>query len=141
MKTSYQVAMEYMGLQEVRDKLTLMNLFARYSKNGDLKIDPEATPWCAAFINVCEREIGNPGTGLLNARSFLDYGKPVKKGNEQQGDIVIFNFGEDSYHGHVTYLSQIIDNETWECLGGNQSNKVQKTNYDTQYIIGVVRYS
>lgn len=129
------VAMQYIGLTEQADYARLMRLF----RNADLIVDPRTTPWCAAFVNAVETLCGRPGTKRLNARSFLLYGEEVDIDQADQGDILIFSRGNDQVHGHVTYLNKWLSDETVECLGGNQGDRVCCANYPASRIIGARR--
>lgn len=131
-----------LGLREIEDKLKIEALLRSQAHNNDIVVDPSHTPWCSAMVNYCERAAGGKGTGKLNARSWLTYGTEVKKGHEQKGDIVIFDFEHDGIHGHVSYL-EVSDNSslTVRCLGGNQHNKVCYAVYPQPSIIGIRRGS
>lgn len=136
MQTGIDVALVHLNQQERRDRANLMRFF----KANRIDCDPVTTPWCAAFINACEREAGNKGTGLLNARSFLKYGVPVDPDLAEDGDIVIFSRGSNGYSGHVTYFHKWDDNtNTVICLGGNQSDMVCYASYTQDRIIGIRR--
>ena len=70
--TGHDVAENYRGMQEVKDKKKLMELFKKHTimdpSNSKQPVDPETTAWCSAFVTACEREVGNPGTGSLMGR-------------------------------------------------------------------------
>lgn len=131
-----EVAKQYIGKQEIRDRKELMAFMKKYK----IDIDPSKTPWCAAFINATERAVGNAGTGKLNARSFLTYGTDVDGDDAQEGDIVIFSRGSNSWQGHVTYFVEWDDKtNTVVVLGGNQSDMVCYSHYSQDRIIGIRR--
>jgi uncharacterized protein (TIGR02594 family) len=133
--TAIDEAKKYLGLNEVDNAQQLMTLF----KIASIKLSPASTPWCAAFINAIEKSIGHPGTGMLNARSFLTYGKKVDIEDAQPGDIVVFKRGDSLWEGHVTYyVSQ--DMTSIKCLGGNQGNCVCYANYPKNRLLGVRRW-
>lgn len=136
------VAKKYVGLQEVRDNAKIQELLKSQSHHGDIDIDPAKVSWCAAWINFCERSVGNPGTGLLNAQSFKTYGKEVKEDDAVEGDIVVFHFPSDAdWQGHVTYFKDWNDaHNQVTCLGGNQSNMVKYSTYIQDYVIAIRRY-
>lgn len=136
----FDVAKNHIGLQEVRDRSELIKLFKLVAKNNDIVIDPSKTPWCAAWINYCERAAGKPGNGKLNARSFLTYGNKVEGDDAELGDILIFTRGSNTWQGHVCYfVDWDDDNNTVICLGGNQSDMVCYTHYSQDRLIGIRR--
>lgn len=128
-------AKEFLGMQERKHRKELA-AFMRFHK---MPIDPLITPWCAAFINACERAVGNPGNGMYNARSFLTYGTKVSLADAQKGDIVIFSRGGSTWQGHVSYFYK-LENGLLLVLGGNQSDSVCIAKYDINRILGVRRY-
>lgn len=138
--TPFEVAQSKLGLQEDNDRSELMAFFHSQSHNGDLDIDPSKTPWCACFVNACERTTGNPGNGNLAAVSFETYGNKVLSiSSAQQGDILVFDFGNNDHH--VTYLHTFdLDNNIVHCLGGNQNNMVKISSYSMDDIISIRRY-
>lgn len=58
--------------------------------------------WCADFMNLVEARAGRKGTGSRLARSYLEYGAPVRR--PVPGDIVVLRRGRDARSGHVGYL-------------------------------------
>ncbi len=130
-----------LGLQEVRDRKKIMEFLNKNAKKGDIFVDPAKTAWCAASICGCEREIGNPGTGSLMARSYLKYGQDVHEDDVEVGDIIIFDFVNNGINGHVAYFDSWDDeNNTIHVLGGNQQNMVCYSNYIQDYVVGIRRY-
>lgn len=130
------VAEKFIGKQERRDKKELMAFMA----SEGVKIDPSTTPWCAAFIDACEKKVGNRGTSALNARSFLKYGNKVEPKDAEVGDIVIFTRGSSTWQGHVSYFVEWNDDsDTVIVLGGNQSDMVCYSHYACDRIIGIRR--
>lgn len=102
-----------------------------------LGINPAKIPWCAAFINAIEKQMGKAGTGKLTARSFLKYGEEVES-RPQLGDIVVFKRGLLPWQGHVgIYAGEGKDSIL--VLGGNQSNKVCFKYYPKKKLLGIRR--
>lgn len=122
--------LKYLGLDEKKDRNKLMALF----RGVGINIDPSTTPWCAAFANFIQKLQKKPGTGKLNARSFLTYGTAVKV--PKPGDIVVFTRGKNSWQGHVAYFVQFIDKDTIQVIGGNQKDKVCYANYPVHRVLG-----
>lgn len=137
-----EIAKKYIGLDENQDTQEIMNLLESKAVNGDITINPAKTSWCAAWINFCERSVGNPGTGALNAQSFNTYGKEINQDDAVEGDILVMHFAEDAgWQGHVTYFVSWDDNaNTVKCLGGNQSNEVRYSDYSQDAIKHARRY-
>lgn len=135
--TGFDIALTKIGLQEKKDKNELMKFFL----DNHISCDPSTTPWCAAFMNSCERASGKPGTGSLAARSFSNYGEELDCwDNAKEGDIVVFDFEGDGVHGHVTYFVKWQDeSSTIECLGGNQADEVKYSSYPQNKIINIRR--
>ena len=127
-------------------------------------IDP-ALPlfhWCSAFVDHILSLTGNPrikadvdsagkvtNTGAA-ANSYKKYGTQVKGGldNANSGDIVVFNFDEESDADHTSFLIGEEDYELFGIkpqanmvyvLGGNQSNQVQVSNYPKSTILDIRR--
>lgn len=140
MASNIDVAKKYLGLQEVRDRKSLLSLFKQYSVKGDLVIDPSTTPWCSAFANVIERIQGRKGTGKLNARSWLTYGTKVEGlKNAQPGDWLVFARGGSSWQGHITLYAGMESKDVIRCLGGNQADSVCYSFYPTTRLLGIRR--
>lgn len=134
------VAKQMVGLQEIRDRKKLLEFFKKHIKKGEYLLDPSTTPWCARFVTCCEREIGKEGTGKDNARSYLDYGEKVELEDAKEGDIVIFERGNSSWQGHVTYFVKWIDDsDSVQVLGGNQMDKICYKLYPQDKILGIRR--
>lgn len=137
------VAKKYIGQTE-KDEYRNLNMFLEdHATNKDIKIDVRITPWCAAFVNACERCIGNPGNGKLLALSFKSYGTDVEDWNDdvKEGDIVCFVFPDSKPgHGHVSYFSDWDDSKnTVRCLGGNQKDAVRYADYNQDHIVAIRR--
>lgn len=120
-------AEQFLGKEEVKDKVYLTTM---------LGVNPINTPWCAAFVNMVEKQCGRSGTGKMLARSFLKYGRIVS--TPQLGDIVIFKRGNSSWQGHVGYYITST-HDTVTSLGGNQSNSVCYANYLKSSVLGYRR--
>ena len=134
--TGLDIAKTKLGLQEVKDRAKLIEFF----KAANINLDPQTTPWCAAFVNACEVAAGKVGTKKVNARSFLTYGVAVKREDAKEGDIVILSRGHSAWQGHVAYFVSIDDkNSLVTLLGGNQADKVCMSKYDTAKILGIRR--
>lgn len=105
---------------------------------GHPQVSNDETAWCAAFVGAMLNRSGGKGTGLLTARSYLDWGVPVDRKDAREGDIVVFTRGNSTWQGHVAFF--VKDNDsTITVLGGNQSNSVNLTNYSSSRLLGIRR--
>ncbi len=139
----YDIAATMIGLHETKNNKEIAEFLKKHSVGGDIAIDPSATAWCAAFINACERAAGHKGTGRLNARSFLEYGKEIKNKDAEEGDILIFTRGNSSWQGHVTYFDEFTQDSEGhviiKALGGNQQDSVCYSYYGLKDLLGIRR--
>lgn len=97
-------ALKWAGKDEIDDNEEL---------SAFLGVDPELTPWCAAFANKCLEAVGIEGTDSLRARDFANWGEPCEC---TDGAVAVFK----SHVGFVRPDGKI--------LGGNQGNKVKENN-------------
>lgn len=127
-------ARKWEGKHERRNKKELKSLF---SDNGQLPIDPARIPWCAAFANAILNRSGYETTNSLQARSFLHWGR--KTNNPQEGDVVVFSRGRNSWAGHVAFF---VGYEYFEgikyvkVLGGNQNQEVNIAYFPVNRVLG-----
>lgn len=129
-----EIASKFDGLHERSDK-DVISAFIK--KAGGINIDPSTTAWCAAFVNAVLGASGSSGTGRLNARSFLDWGTPVK--TPSKGDVVILERGgKNSWTGHVGFVVD-VGKDTVTILGGNQGNRVSQKKFPKDKVLGYRR--
>jgi uncharacterized protein (TIGR02594 family) len=113
------------------DMRTGAAVIQKYLRDGGVGLDPRALAWCAAAMNASLAQVGLPGTGSLAAKSFLNYGNPVKE--PQHGDIVVLYRGpRDGVYGHVGYVDRINPDGSVRVLGGNQSQGVNYSNFPAE---------
>jgi uncharacterized protein (TIGR02594 family) len=130
----FEIAQTMLGKGEVPDRATLME----FMKNGGANLDPVTTAWCAAFVNSSLGQAGMKGTGSNLARSFLDWGEAVDQ--PQKGDIAVFSRGDpNSIYGHVGFFDSYTPDGKINVLGGNQSNQVSLSPYDSGRLLGFRR--
>ncbi len=126
------MAKTFVGLNEQENTEVLAKFF---NKSLGQKIDPRATPWCAAFVNSVLSSSGQEGTKSLMARSFLKYGKSVETPSE--GDIVVIQRGgRNSPTGHVGFYAGRTEDGLIKVLGGNQSNGVNIKTFPEDKVLG-----
>lgn len=131
--SALSVAQEKLGWSETDgvDKLT------DFLNNNGQNIDPTETAWCAAFVNATLKEAGMDGTGLLNARSFLQWGTEVTEPAE--GDVVVLSRGDSAWQGHVGFFKGFDSKGNILILGGNQGDAVTIQAYPASRLLGYRR--
>ena len=118
-------------------------------------VDPETTPWCAAFAGHVLRNVGVelPELAQQNpnlAFNYQDIGEEVYNYNPRTqttytgssnavrpGDVIIFNKNPDRQpdgsfgwgQGHISFIVDVEDDGTIIAVGGNQSDRVQTSRY------------
>lgn len=125
---TYSIAKRYIGLHEGKH-------------NGKLRkylgVNPRRTPWCGAFVGTVVKRAGKSvPNGYMKAASWKRVGKAVSLKKAKRGDIVVVR---TKYGNHVGfYASQ--KNGKVQLLGGNQSNRVQVSNYRIASIQAIRRH-
>lgn len=111
-----------------------------FFKSANMNVDPKMTAWCAAFVNAVLASNGLPGTGKLNAKSFLGYGQDASS-NPQVGDIVILNRGNNAAEGHVGFFQGFDEKGNVKVLGGNQKGgtAVTTSTFNRKDVVGIRR--
>lgn len=94
--------------------------------------------WCAVFMwNICT-EFGYEATKSALARDWLKVGTEVKE--PQYGDVVIFSRGSEPWMGHVGFVVRVSKaHGVVYTFGGNQSNAVNITAYNSDRVLGYRR--
>ena len=78
--------------------------------------DPEGdTPYCAAFVNWCLKQVGIKGSGHADAISFRRWGKDVSQ-DKPIGAVVVFTWSSGQHH--VSFYAG-----AGNFLGGNQTSE------------------
>lgn len=130
----FDIAKSMLGKGEVPDRATLQE----FMRNGGANLDPVTTAWCAAFVNASLGQAGQQGTGSNLARSFLKWGEAVD--TPQRGDVAVFSRGDPkSIYGHVGFFDSYAPDGRINVLGGNQSDHVSVSPYDTSRLLGFRR--
>lgn len=137
MNRAYELAKAEIGTVEWKQGDN-PKVVAYFKDSGNAGVKNDETAWCAAFVGAMLKRAGRQGTGLLTARSYLNWGIPVIRGTAREGDIVVFKRGNSSWQGHVAFL--VKDNgATISVLGGNQSNAVNIKSYPAASLLGIRR--
>src|SRR6056297_1523383 len=106
MQVVYDVAREYLGLEEYPGARHNPAIVGFAATTGNSWVQDDETPWCASFVGAILAQSGLQGTGRLNARSYLDWGTPVDLGDAAVGDVVVFWRGtRDGWQGHVGFYA------------------------------------
>lgn len=132
-----EVAQAYLGLTETNAEHN-KTLAAFIKETAGVSINPAKTAWCAAFVDAILHSTGASGTGKLNARSYLDWGKVVKE--PKVGDVVVLSRGDpNGWQGHVGFYMGTNPDGTIRILGGNQGNSVSEQDFDAGRVLGFRR--
>lgn len=101
---------------------------------GHPEVKDDETPWCSIFANYICMQAGYLYSGQLNARSWLNVGKPTT--TPEMGDIVIFwRNSLNSGDGHVGFFIK-QDEKGIHVLGGNENNMVTIMPYSSSQLLG-----
>lgn len=139
-KAAYAFASEEVGMREIKGPMHNPEIVQMFADVGHSWVKDDETAWCAAFNGAMLERAGLPSTRKLNARSYLDWGKPVDLADAQPGDIVVFSRGDpNGWQGHVGFFVRNAGTHI-EVLGGNQSNIVSVARYPKSRLLGVRRY-
>lgn len=124
MKTAYDLrSLDWKEIAGSRDNPNIVMVH----QSVDLHAQDDETAWCSAMANYIMKKSGFPGTNSAMALSWRDYGKPVAPNQIRFGDILVADYHNG--HGHVTFFDHWVDQVYMACLGGNQSNNFQISNY------------
>lgn len=135
--TAYEFAKAEVGTVEWTDGSN-PKVIGYFRDAGYPAITDDATAWCAAFVGAMLTRAGQKASGLLTARSYLDWGVPVERKDAREGDIVIFSRGNSSWQGHVGFFVK-DHGDVITVLGGNQSNAVNRRPYAATRLLGIRR--
>ena len=132
-KHMHEVAIKELGVREGASSPTPRIL--EYDRHTSLKATSDKVPWCSAFVNWVVDSAGFKGTGSAAARSWLEWGVPLKE--PLLGCVVILKRGEDTSQGHATLCDHPnISNGFIRCIGGNQSNSVKVSRFLVGNVLG-----
>ena len=142
---AFDLAQRFVGMKEVGVSLDNPQIMAM------LKLDigwPEhdEVPWCSAFANYICWLLRLPRSKSLRARSWLQVGRGIALDDAVPGDIIVLKRGKGSQPGpevieapgHVGFYAGRFG-EFIEVLGGNQSDTVKISRYNSKRLLGVRR--
>ncbi len=120
-------AERYSGLHEGKNNKTLKAI---------LGVNPRKTPWCGHFLSVVATKSGRePPKSSAIAKSWTSFGYAVPTAAAKPGDVVVVRTGK-RYHAGIL---KSMDKGTAQILGGNQSGRVQVSNFSRKSIVSVRR--
>ncbi len=120
-------AERYAGLHEGKNNKTLKAI---------LGVNPRKTPWCGHFLSVVAEQSGRtPPKSSGFAKSWKSFGYAVPVGAAKPGDVVVVKSGKRYHAGILKSMS----GATAQILGGNQSGRVQVSNFSRKSIVSVRR--
>ena len=129
----YELALAERGVKEAPGAANNPEVQTYYRDAGHAEIVHDSVPWCAAFVGAMLKRAGLKGTGALNARSYLAWGKKLSA--PKQGCIVVFMRGNSAWQGHVAFFDH-WERDKLVCLGGNQSDRVCFASYPKSRVLG-----
>jgi uncharacterized protein (TIGR02594 family) len=137
---AYKMARNFIGTREIVGRRHNPVVVGWFKDVGHSWVNDDETPWCAAFVGAMLKNTGFRYTGKLNARSYADTpsNTKVKLADAEEGDIVVFERGNNGWSGHVAFFVRQTDKSIL-CLGGNQNNEVNEKWYGKNRLIGVYR--
>lgn len=126
-------ARKFLGVKEVSGSRHEPIIVGFFAEVGQSWVKDDETAWCAAFAGAMLKRVGIEGTGKLNARSYLNWGKELAV--PVPGCVAVFKRGSSSWEGHVAFFLRDLGDYI-EVLGGNQSNKVSVARYAKSSLLG-----
>lgn len=137
---AYALARKEIGTKEIPGPKHNPEVVGWFAQVGHSWVTDDETAWCAAFMGAMLQLGGLPSTRKLNARSYMDWGKPVPVDEAQEGDVVVFTRGDpNGWQGHVGFYVR-DEGKHIIVLGGNQSNMVNEARYPASRLLGVRRW-
>lgn len=136
--TPYDLAARFIGIKEKPGGDDNPLILAMLRLDGTWPAHDEV-PWCSAFVNAVCWLAGVPRSKRLNARSWLDVGRPVAHNDVERGfDVVVLRRGNNPLEGHVGFFAGWFDDSIRTkvlVLGGNQTNSVSVEKFDLDRVL------
>lgn len=121
------------GVKEMKGKKHNPQII-QYHLTTSYKATSDEVSWCSAFVNWCLLNSGFTGTNNAAARSWLKWGRELKK--PQHGCItILWRRSPKSWQGHVGFFID-EDHENVFLLGGNQKDSVCIRAYPKNRVLG-----
>lgn len=129
-------ALQDVGITEAKNMDKILSFFIKGAyKSGLTKMSEiQNEAWCAAWVGAKLEEIGIRGTGMANAKSYLNWGYQID--TPSYGAIAVFNRGSNPAEGHVAFIVGTTDGQM-QMLGGNQSNSVCIQKRDRKDLVSI----
>lgn len=124
-----ELAKKYLGEHELAGAKDDNPFIVECFKHTTYQAIHDEVPWCAAFVCKVLEDCGYKSTKSAAANSYLTYGRPTSL---VPGAILVFHWPSGGQH--VTFLNKVINETLVECLGGNQSDSVKLTTFNSAYI-------
>jgi uncharacterized protein (TIGR02594 family) len=126
-------ARKHVGLLEIKGQKHNPKIVQFFKEVGHSWVKDDETAWCAAFLGAMLERAGIKSTRQLTARSYLNWGVPIKE--PKLGCIAVLKRGTSNWQGHAGfYLSETP--QTVTLIGGNQSNSVSIAKYNKRRLLG-----
>ena len=126
-----EVAEKELGQHEVAGPESNPRII-EYHKSTTLKATSDEVPWCSSFVNWTMQESGFKGTRSAAARSWVSWGKELKK--PEFGCVIVLKRGDSPSSGHVGFwVGEGPDHV--KVLGGNQGDQVSIANFNKSNVI------
>lgn len=130
------IAKQELGVKEV-PKITANNprIIEYHSTTG--KFLDDETPWCSSFVNWVVGKAGIKGTNSARALSWQNWGAKLDK--PAYGSIGVIKWPKGGHVGFVVGIKRDRNGkEKIILLGGNQSNKVQYSEFAKHLFVAFV---
>lgn len=137
MSNLLKIALSQYGVKEITGDKHNQTIIDYAHDVGEDWVNDDETPWCSLFVKWCVWKAGFGILGKANARSWLKEGELTTE--PETGDLVIFKRGSSSWKGHVGFYINYEGKELVRVLGGNQSNEVRISLYNSAKILGFVK--
>jgi uncharacterized protein (TIGR02594 family) len=90
--------------------------------------------WCATYVNHILATNGIAGTNSASSQSFKTWGTDA--GGPVTGSVVVFKWPGEKTGGHVGFVHSVNSDGSINVLGGNQSDGVNITRFQTTHVVG-----
>lgn len=139
-----EAAIQYLGIREIPGKGSNPIIIEMAKSLGvdDIYTDDDLS-WCALFLNYLIKITGKPPVDIkgdkwnyLRALWLANWGNPVPRGQEKCGDVVILK--RDGGGHDCLWIAETPNG--FIGLGGNQSNSVRFSEFDSNRIVAVRNY-
>jgi uncharacterized protein (TIGR02594 family) len=136
--TAFDLAQRFVNIKEVSGSLSNPQILAMLQLD-DYWPQDDSVPWCSAFVNYIAWLLRLPRSKKLNARSWLEVGRPISINEAICGfDVVVLKGGDDKVSGHVGFYASAGEDKVY-VLAGNQHDSVNISGYLKEKLLGVRR--